>query len=181
MKREPYARRTWKRSPAAPVQVSCTPVVVDVELMVKPAVGGPREPAAPTSNVSSFCAVRPEASVAMTRKSYLPEAKPAVLSEVAHVTRPATARPGPPGVVGEAGLIGSMLRMEVHTPLPNGAYANSSEARPLSEDTWTARSTIAWSGRSAAFGVRMLRSGAVRFQATGVVTHWIWLLSLSFP
>src|SRR5258706_27035 len=130
IKLEPYARRTWKRSPAAPVQVSCTPVVVDVELRVKPGVGGPRAPAAPTSNVSSCCAVRPEASVAMTRKSYLPATRPVVLSDVVHVTRPAAPSPGPPGIEGEVGLDGSMLRVEVQIPLPTSANADAIDARP---------------------------------------------------
>ena len=117
----------------------------------------------------------------MTRKSYLPGAMPAVLSEVPQVATPAAARPGPLGVAGAPGLIGSMLRIEVHNPLPSGANANWSEAMPLTDETCTARSTIAWSGRSAAFGVRMLRSGAVRFHATGVVIHCAWLKSLSLP
>ena len=40
---------------------------------------------------------------------------------------------------------------------------------------------IAWSGRSVALGVRMLMSGRVLFQATGVVTHFAWLNALSLP
>src|SRR5258708_40061811 len=97
------------------------------------------------------------------------------------VRGPAAPRPGPPGVDGEVGLDGSMLRIEVQIPLPSGANANASDARPVCVDTWTARSTIAWSGRSPAFGVRIEMSGAVRVHGTGVVIHCTWLKSLSLP
>src|SRR5260370_41989738 len=101
--------------------------------------------------------------------------------EVDRVTRPAAPRPGPPGVDGEVGLDGSMLRIEVQIPLPSGANANASDARPVCVDTWTARSTIAWSGRSPAFGVRIEMSDAVRFDVTGVVSHCAGRQSLPVP
>src|SRR5260370_9471342 len=96
-------------------------------------------------------------------------------------TRAAAPRPGPPGVDGEVGLDGSMLRIEVQIPLPSGANANASDARPVCVDTWTARSTIAWSGRSPAFGVRIEMSGAGRFHVTGGVIPCTSLKPPSLP
>src|SRR5258707_14652843 len=126
----PNERRTWKRSPAAPVQVRWTPIGVAKTSSEKPGVGGPRAPTAPTANESNCCAVRPELSVAVTLQTYLPAARPAVLNEVDHAIKPATPTTGPPGADGVAGLVGSTLGIAVQSLLPIGANEKSTEAMP---------------------------------------------------
>src|SRR3989442_11658152 len=86
----PIARRTWYSVPAPRVHARCVPAVVAEAVSWKPGVGGPRAPAAPTKNVSVVWAERPALSVTITRKSYLPAARPA--------GRGAAGQPGAPAL-----------------------------------------------------------------------------------
>src|SRR5579859_6295607 len=102
----PEARRSWKTSPMAPVHVRFTPFGVGVALRVNPLVGGPRAPAVPTKKLETCCALLPSVSVTVTLKSYLPAARPVVLSEVDHAVGSPTVRFDPPGLDGEFGVFG---------------------------------------------------------------------------
>src|SRR5690348_11247793 len=118
---ESLERRIWKKSPVTPVQLRLKPVVEVAIERLKPGVGGPRAPATPTTKESNCWVVWPFASVAMARKTYLPDERPVVLNADAHVAMPSGAMSGPPGATGAPGATGITFGMAVHGPPPTGA------------------------------------------------------------
>src|SRR5690348_16068316 len=88
---------------------------------------------------------------------------------------------GPPGVIGAPGATGLRSAIADQALPPNGMNQKETWAMPMWDEIAAARSTIAWSGRSAADGVRTMMLGAAVFQAAGVVIHTGWLKALSLP
>src|SRR5215467_3434160 len=118
---ESLDRRTWKKSPVMPVQLRRIPVALGVIESWNAAVGGPRAPATPTTNVSNCWVVWPLASVTTARKTYLPAERPEVLKAVPKLAMPTGARIGPPGATGARGAMGRTSGIAVHGPPPTGA------------------------------------------------------------